>query len=221
MIVSNLINYLLQKVIKIKNFTKIIFYILYFYISIISNGNSQNENANTGAQDGNTNAQNANTGAQDRNVENPPIIDEGNETDSDDELVQNPVIKPRLTRVPLRGAIGRGRGRNRRGRRGTGGRGEIARRINTDPRFRNRRLIEAPVNTQGLLEKVKAACYLSMKEYWNVPMQTGMIATILDPRLKKLNFIRNEATKHETIGKLYALYSDEKDESELDRKSVV
>ena len=53
-----------------------------------------------------------------------------------------------------------------------------------------------------------------MKEYWNVPTSTGMIATILDPRLKKLNFIKSEA-KREIIEKLYDLYSDEKFESKL------
>jgi len=41
-----------------------------------------------------------------------------------------------------------------------------------------------------------------------------MIATILDLRLKKLNFIKSEA-RRETIEKLYDLYSDEKFESKL------
>src|SRR6266542_4762671 len=53
-----------------------------------------------------------------------------------------------------------------------------------------------------------------MKEYWNVPTSTEMIATILDLRLKKLNFIKSEA-RRETIEKLHDLYSDEKFESEL------
>ena len=41
-----------------------------------------------------------------------------------------------------------------------------------------------------------------------------MIATILDSRLKKLNFIKSEA-RCETIEKLHDLYSDEKFESKL------
>jgi len=53
-----------------------------------------------------------------------------------------------------------------------------------------------------------------MKEYWNVSTSIGIIATILDPRLKKLNFIKSEA-KREIIEKLYDLYSDEKFESKL------
>jgi hypothetical protein len=119
-------------------------------------------------------------------------------------------IEPRFNRILLRGARGRGRARNQKGRRV-----ETVRRTNMDPRFRNRRIIEAPVNIRGLLDKVKAACYLSMKEYWNVPTSTGMIATILDPRLKKLNFIKNDAIKRETNKKLSDLYSDEKFENEL------
>ena len=118
-------------------------------------------------------------------------------------------IEPRFNRVPLRGARGRGQARNQRGQRGG-----TVRRTNVDPRFRNRRIIEVPVNTRSLLDKVKAACYLSMKEYWNVPTSTGMIATILDPQLKKLSFIKNNTIKCETIRKLYNLYSDEKFESE-------
>jgi hypothetical protein len=146
------------------------------------------------------------------------INDEGNETDSDDELMRNSVIEPRIARAPLRGARGRGRGR-RRGR----GRGRVGvsnersgRRINADPRFRNRRLIEDPVVTTDLLKKVKASVYLSMKEYWEVPKLVGMIAAILDPRLKNLKFVNDSIIKSQTIGKLRELYNDEKLANESD-----
>ncbi|CAB5093234.1 unnamed protein product [Rhizophagus irregularis] len=68
---------------------------------------------------------------------------------------------------------------------------------------------------RGRGKKVEAACYLSMKEYWNVPTLTGIIATILDPRLKKLKFVNNSVIKNETIEKLRRLYSNEKFENEL------
>src|SRR5215213_717860 len=74
--------------------------------------------------------------------------------------------------------------------------------------------MQIPVGTTNLLEKVKAACYLSMKEYWKVPTLTGMIATILDTQLKKLSF-NKDAIKRETIEKLRSLYSDEKFEDGL------
>ena len=63
------------------------------------------------------------------NVEN---LDEGNETDSDDELVRNSIIEPRLDRS----VRGRGQTRNRRGQRGHE-RG-VVRRVNANSRFRNR-----------------------------------------------------------------------------------
>src|SRR5437667_7306471 len=128
------------------------------------------------------------------------------------------VNETRNGRGPIRRARGRGRGR-RRGR----GRGRIGvsnerngRRINADPRFRNRRLIEDPVVTTDLLKKVKASIYLSMKEYWEVPKLVGMIAAILDPRLKGLKFVNDDTIKSQTIEKLRDLYSDEQLADELD-----
>ena len=90
--------------------------------------------------------------------------------------MRNSVIEPRIARVPLRGARGRGRGRGR-GRIGVSNE-RNGRRINADPRFRNRWLIEDPVVTTDLLKKVKASIYLSMKEYWEVLKLVGMIAAI-------------------------------------------
>lgn len=55
-----------------------------------------------------------------------------------------------------------------------------------------------------------------MKEYWNVPKLVGMIAAILDPRLKNLKFISDNAIKTQTITKLRDLYTDEKLADESD-----
>jgi hypothetical protein len=63
---------------------------------------------------------------------------------------------------------------------------------------------------------VKASIYLSLKEYWEVPKLVGMISAILDPRLKGLRFVGNNAIKSQTIEKLRDLYSDEQLADELD-----
>ena len=54
-----------------------------------------------------------------------------------------------------------------------------------------------------------------MKEYWNVPKIIGMIAAVLDSRLKSLKFVNDNAIKSETIRKLHELYSAEKLADEL------
>ena len=41
-----------------------------------------------------------------------------------------------------------------------------------------------PVNTTGLIQKVRAAIYLSLDELWSFPTDTALIATFLDPRFK-------------------------------------
>ena len=55
-----------------------------------------------------------------------------------------------------------------------------------------------------------------MKEYWEVPKLVGMIAAILDPRLKGLKFVNDDTIKSQTIEKLHDLYSDEQLANELD-----
>ena len=61
------------------------------------------------------------------------------------------------------------------------------------------------------LKKVKTSIYLSMKEYWNVSKLVGMIAAILDPRLKSLKFVINDTIKSQILED----YSAEKLASEL------
>ena len=45
-----------------------------------------------------------------------------------------------------------------------------------------------PVPTKGLLEKVRAAIYLSMEELWAVPTEISLVATFLDPKFKHFNW---------------------------------
>ena len=47
------------------------------------------------------------------------------------------------------------------------------------------------VDTAGLLERVRAAIYLSLDELWSIPTDTALIATFLDPRFKHFNWATN------------------------------
>ena len=48
-----------------------------------------------------------------------------------------------------------------------------------------------PVDTTGLLERVRAAIYLSLDELWSIPFDNALIATFLDPRFKHFNWAIN------------------------------
>ena len=63
---------------------------------------------------------------------------------------------------------------------------------------------------------MQASIYLYMKEYWQVPKLVGMIAAIMDPRLKSLKFVGDDTIKFQTIEKLRDLYFDEQLANEFD-----
>ncbi|GET51785.1 hypothetical protein GLOIN_2v1770580 [Rhizophagus irregularis DAOM 181602=DAOM 197198] len=44
------------------------------------------------------------------------------------------------------------------------------------------------VNTEGLLQKVRVAIYLSLDELWPVPSNIMLVATFLDPRFKNFDW---------------------------------
>ncbi|CAB4398706.1 unnamed protein product [Rhizophagus irregularis] len=60
------------------------------------------------------------------------------------------------------------------------------RRGNTRNRGQSREYLQ-PVNTEGLLQKVRAAIFLSLNELWTVPSNIMLIATFLDPRFKNFD----------------------------------
>ena len=78
-------------------------------------------------------------------------------------------------------------------------------RENVDPRFKNHRVIEAPVITTNILEYVKATIYLSMCQYWDVPKEVTLLAALLDPWFKKLKFV-TKMQRDTTIDNLRQLY---------------
>lgn len=50
-------------------------------------------------------------------------------------------------------------------------------------------------NIPEVLKNVKKNIYLSLKHYWSMPDEFGIIASLLDPRYKDLNFISDEDIK--------------------------
>ncbi|CAB5213019.1 unnamed protein product [Rhizophagus irregularis] len=66
-----------------------------------------------------------------------------------------------------------------------------------------------PVNTEGLLQKVRAAIYLSLDELWPVPSNIMLVATFLDPRFKNFDWC-NGNDKDEAKELVQVLYNDAK-----------
>ena len=72
-------------------------------------------------------------------------------------------------------------------------------------------LINTPQDCKDLIEKVRYALYKAMNHYWCVPQDEGMIATLLDPRCKSLNFA-NESQRNHTKALLREIYNVKKQE---------
>ncbi|RHZ83688.1 hypothetical protein Glove_88g56 [Diversispora epigaea] len=62
--------------------------------------------------------------------------------------------------------------------------------------------IKNPLNTTGILEKVKNNIYSALIYYWNFSNDIELIASLLDPRYKTLDFIESEDEKKKIIQKL-------------------
>ena len=76
---------------------------------------------------------------------------------------------------------------------------------------RRKILINTPQDCKDLIEKVRFALYTAMNHYWCVSKDEGMVATLLDPRCKSLNFA-NESQKNQTKDLLREIYNEKKQE---------
>ncbi|CAB4400201.1 unnamed protein product [Rhizophagus irregularis] len=76
---------------------------------------------------------------------------------------------------------------------------------------RQKILINTPQDCKDLTEKVKLALHTAINHYWIVPQNEGMIATLLDPRCKSLNFA-NESQKNQTKALFREIYNEKRQE---------
>ena len=62
--------------------------------------------------------------------------------------------------------------------------------------------IKNPLDTTGILEKVKNNIYFALIYYWNFSNDIELMASLLDPRFKTLDFVESEDEKMRIIQKL-------------------
>jgi len=74
-----------------------------------------------------------------------------------------------------------------------------------------------PVDTKNLLQKVRAAIFLSLDELWSIPSNIALIATFLDPRFKTFDWCNGDG-KDEAKKLVQELYNDAK--KDLPRNSI-
>ncbi|PKC55862.1 hypothetical protein RhiirA1_446717 [Rhizophagus irregularis] len=61
--------------------------------------------------------------------------------------------------------------------------------------------IKDPLNTEGAIEKVKNNIYNALLYYWNIHHDAGLMASLLDPRYKEMDFVLDDE-KEKIIRKL-------------------
>ncbi|GES76810.1 zinc finger BED domain-containing protein 1-like [Rhizophagus clarus] len=65
--------------------------------------------------------------------------------------------------------------------------------------------ITEPIQTKDIVSNIRKLFYNSMFSYWKDIHKVGMLACLLDPRFKKLRFVK-QSVRHEAIGELRDLY---------------
>lgn len=63
-------------------------------------------------------------------------------------------------------------------------------------------------NITEVLESVKKSIYMGLKHYWTIPDEFGMMAALLDPRYKNLDFISDDEIKRKLHFTLQAQYDE-------------
>src|SRR5687767_15122204 len=67
-------------------------------------------------------------------------------------------------------------------------------------------------NISEVLKNVKKNIYIGLKHYWSMPDEFGIMAALLDPRYKDLNFISDENIKVKIHSSLLIQYDQLKRE---------
>ncbi len=83
---------------------------------------------------------------------------------------------------------------------------------------RRRININVPQNCLDLEKRVKTALYQSINHYWEVPQEQGMLAALLDPRFKDLEFA-SEILRMRTHEQLKDAYQDMKNLTNEDQEA--
>ncbi|CAG8749577.1 3383_t:CDS:2, partial [Ambispora leptoticha] len=68
--------------------------------------------------------------------------------------------------------------------------------------------IKNPLVTTSILEQIKKNIYNALINYWNDPNDLGLMAALLDPRNKSLDFLDNDSEKQLTIKRLYDEFNE-------------
>ena len=68
--------------------------------------------------------------------------------------------------------------------------------------------LKNPVNTQGMLNKIKSALYMSINYYWkDLSKPDILLSSLLDPRMKELSFVTSEKC-NDTKNLLHEKYNE-------------
>ena len=92
-----------------------------------------------------------------------------------------------------------------------------------DPKTKRKIQINRPMLTEGVLEQIIININRALNKYWNVPSDLALMATILDPRMKNLNFATStEKTKVKEliINELYK-FNIQSSESEIQQNEEI
>jgi hypothetical protein len=92
-----------------------------------------------------------------------------------------------------------------------------------DPKTKRKIQINRSMSTEGVLDQIKVNINHALNKYWNVPSDLGLMATILDPRMKILNFatITEKSKAKELIINELRKFNIQTSESEIQQNEEI
>ncbi|GET01513.1 zinc finger BED domain-containing protein 1-like [Rhizophagus clarus] len=87
-----------------------------------------------------------------------------------------------------------------------------------EPEARQKIKINTPVNTSNLLNNIKVNLYKALEKYYEIIEKEALVATLLDPRKKKMKFA-DENKKEFAKNSLYEVYELAKNDTNVQQES--